>query len=119
MCLSKKVNSKNDQSQPSTTKSCGTENLEQQPTVCSKGRNYINLPTLAEINDKYHISDTLAAAAASTVVKDIDVIIEIKISVAIDKNKIRRALQRKLKSFCECFEIQEHVSELCFDGRTG
>jgi hypothetical protein len=77
-----------------------------------------DLPTLARACDRHGVSDRAAAALASAVLQDFGLISPEDSKNVVDKNKIRRARQRKRKILQDTETYNaEALHSLYFDGR--
>ena len=68
-----------------------------QPSLQSR----INFPDLAQITERYQISNKAAAALANTVLTDVGLITESRKTYVIDKNKLRRERQKYREQICK------------------
>ncbi|KAK4883451.1 hypothetical protein RN001_006770 [Aquatica leii] len=84
---------------PSTSK--GTDGLQ------TTGQNRIELPTFAQLCDRYRLSDRSAAAIASAVLKDVGIISEEDKMNVVDRSKVRRARVKSRQRFQDNNEVYQ------------
>lgn len=91
------------------------------PSTCSQAitKNMLNLPTVAAICDRTGVSDRVAAAIASAVLKDVGIISEENKTKVIDRMKIRRArASNRKRAVAASVNNQVGANKgLFFDGR--
>lgn len=80
-------------------------------------RNSKDLPTLARACDRLGISDRSAAAIATAVLQDFGVVSKEDTFNVVDRNKIRRARQKKRRELQMLVEDSNELQSLYFDGR--
>lgn len=101
-----------------TDSSCSTDisfQLKRPPTKREKkSMNHVELPNVANICDRYSISDRAAASLTSAVLEDYGIITNDNTDNIVDRNKIRRA-KEKFRS--ALFYEPEKLMGLYFDGR--
>ena len=92
------------------------------PPSCSKGKNTDqnrkSLENLVLACNRYQVSDRVAAAIASAVLKYYDIITDMDSSQVIDRSKIRRERAKYRKAIQKKEEEHfENVNSLYFDGK--
>src|SRR6218665_3268610 len=76
------------------------------------------LGAFSETCDLHGISDRSAAALASAVLQDVDIITPDNLSKVIDRSKVRRARQRNRSNILKIDKpTAEHLQALYFNGR--
>lgn len=79
------------------------ESKTDKPSCSSTKRNYLEIPTVAAICDKYKISHRSAAAVASAVLQDVGIVTKSDKEIVIDKIKMRRAREHNRKTLSNNF----------------
>lgn len=74
----------------------------------------LKLPNLAQICDRFGVSDRAGAAVATSVLQDVGLITEEDSSSIVDRNKLRRERKRKR---IEVIKTKDNLQGLFFDGR--
>jgi hypothetical protein len=78
-------------------------------------RNYLNLPSVSRICDRYGVSDRCAASIVTATLKDIGLVSPNDSTLVIDRSKVRR--QRDRTRMTLRAEAPKSVKGLYFDGR--
>lgn len=99
-----------DHALPSTSYNIDSINTEMQ---CKQ--NYVKLPTLAKVCDRYGLSDRSAAAVATAVLHDLGIVTIANTENVIDRSKLRRAREQSRKGFTQ--NSSETLKAIYFDGR--
>ena len=89
---------------------------EEEDKSLPKKSKILHLPTLAAACDRVGVSDRGAALLASSLLQDIGVVCSNDTSDVIDRNKVRRARQRKRFSLQNVKETVK-ITGIYFDGR--
>ena len=76
-----------------------------------------SLPSLAQACVKTRVSDRSAAVRATSILHDIGIVLPIKLTEVIDRNKIRRERKKKRGKLQQDDKFCSFMKELYFDGR--